>query len=52
MAREPYDLVLDAESLDDPLLAPLWELLSSPEFHDSITALGGYSTEESGTRIL
>ena len=52
VAREPYDLVLDAESLDDPLLAPLWELLSSPEFHDSITALGGYGTEESGTRIL
>ncbi|MGH3334941.1 MAG: molybdopterin biosynthesis protein [Nocardioides sp.] len=52
VAREPYDLVLDAESLDDPLLAPLWELLSSPEFHDSIAALGGYGTEESGTRIL
>ncbi len=51
VAREPYDLVLDAASLDDPLLTPLWELLSSPEFHDSIVALGGYGTEESGARV-
>ena len=52
VAREPYDLVLDAASLDEPLLAPLWELLSSPEFHASIVALGGYGTEESGARVL
>lgn len=51
VAREPYDLVLEAESLDDPLLAPLWELLASPAFHDSIVSLGGYGTEECGVRV-
>ncbi len=51
VAREPYDLVVDAGSLDDPLLAPLWKLLDSPDFHASIEALGGYSTESTGRRI-
>jgi putative molybdopterin biosynthesis protein len=51
VSREPYDLVVEASSLDDPLLAPLWKLLDSPEFHASIEALGGYSTEETGSRI-
>lgn len=52
VAREPYDLVLDAGSLDDPILGPLWSLLDSPEFAASVEALGGYSTAETGRRIL
>ena len=51
VAKEPYDLVLDVAALDDPLLAPLWELLAAPGFHDSIASLGGYDTAESGARI-
>ena len=51
VAREPYDLVVETASLDDPLLAPLWKLLDSPDFHASIEALGGYSTEETGRRV-
>jgi putative molybdopterin biosynthesis protein len=51
VSREPYDLVVEAGSLDDPLLAPLWKLLDSPDFHASIEALGGYATEETGRRI-
>ena len=51
VSREPYDLVVEAASLDEPLLAPLWKLLESPDFHASIEALGGYSTEETGRRI-
>ena len=49
--REPYDLVLDAATVEDPMLAPLWELLASPEFAASVEALGGYSTEETGRRL-
>ena len=30
VTREPYDLVLDAEMLEDPVTAPLWALLASP----------------------
>ncbi len=51
VSREPYDLVVEAGSLDDPLLAPLWKLLDSPDFHASIESLGGYSTTETGRRI-
>jgi len=51
VAQEPYDLVTDAANLEDPLLAPLWQLLEAPEFHASVEKLGGYSTRESGHRI-
>jgi len=51
VAQEPYDLVTDAVSLEDPLLAPLWRLLESSEFHASVEKLGGYSTRESGRRV-
>jgi putative molybdopterin biosynthesis protein len=51
VTREPYDLVMAAETVDDPVLAPLWELLSSRAFLERVEALGGYSTEESGRRV-
>ncbi|MHA6630540.1 molybdopterin biosynthesis protein [Pseudonocardia sichuanensis] len=51
VAREPYDLVLRASTLDEPLLAPLWELLARPAFRDEVEALGGYSCAETGRRI-
>jgi len=51
VAKEPYDLVLLEDSLDDPLLAPLFELLDSPDFRDAVDALGGYDTSEMGRRI-
>lgn len=52
VAEEPYDLVTDAGGLDEPLLQPLWELIARPAFQQSVEALGGYSTRESGHRIL
>lgn len=51
IAQEPYDLVVDAASLTDPLLVPLWELLDSAAFQASVRGLGGYGTEETGRRI-
>ncbi|ONI75872.1 molybdopterin biosynthesis protein [Kribbella sp. ALI-6-A] len=51
VAEEPYDLVVEASSLDDPLLAPLWELLQSADFHGAIAKLGGYNTTETGRRL-
>ena len=51
MVQEPYDLVVEAASLTDPLLAPLWELLASAHFQASVRRLGGYGTEETGRRI-
>lgn len=51
VAQEPYDLVVRADALDDPLLAPLWALLDDPAFRGGIEALGGYSCVETGRRV-
>jgi putative molybdopterin biosynthesis protein len=51
VTREPYDLVLAAETLEDPAIAPLWELLERPAFRSAVEALGGYETQETGRRI-
>jgi putative molybdopterin biosynthesis protein len=51
VAREPYDLVLLKDSIEDELLAPLWSLLSSEDFQRAVTELGGYDTTEMGRRI-
>jgi putative molybdopterin biosynthesis protein len=51
VTTEPYDLVVGAGLLDDPLLAPFWELLRSEDFRASVESLGGYSTDEMGLRI-
>jgi molybdopterin molybdotransferase/putative molybdopterin biosynthesis protein len=52
VAQEPYDLVVTAETYDSALLAPLWTLLADDKFRTSIEALGGYSTAQTGHRIL
>jgi putative molybdopterin biosynthesis protein len=51
VAREPYDLVLLTDSIEDELLAPLWSLLESAEFRRAVEGLGGYDTSEMGRRI-
>jgi putative molybdopterin biosynthesis protein len=51
VAQEPYDLVLRADTVDDPLLAPLWALLADDDFRAEVEALGGYSCIETGRRI-
>ena len=51
VTKEPYDLVLECETLDLPLLRPFWDLLSSEAFKSSVEALGGYHTAEMGLRI-
>jgi len=52
VAKEPYDLVLLEDSLNDELLAPLFDLLESEDFRDAVTALGGYDTAEMGRRVV
>jgi putative molybdopterin biosynthesis protein len=51
VTREPYDLVLATETLEDPVTAPLWALLEEPAFRTAVEALGGYGTDEMGRRI-
>jgi putative molybdopterin biosynthesis protein len=51
VAREPYDLVLHASTVDDESLAPLWTLLQQRDFQAKVESLGGYSCAETGRRI-
>jgi putative molybdopterin biosynthesis protein len=51
VTREPYDLVVAADAMESPLLAPLWALLRSDRFKVAVEDLGGYSTKEMGRRI-
>ena len=51
VTREPYDLVLEQDTLEDELLAPLWQLLETAEFRSSVEQLGGYDIAEMGRRI-
>jgi putative molybdopterin biosynthesis protein len=51
VAQEPYDLVLRAATVEEPLLAPLWTLLADGVFRAEVEALGGYSCAEMGRRI-
>jgi putative molybdopterin biosynthesis protein len=51
VTREPYDLVLRTETLEDPVTAALWGLLEDPAFRAAVEGLGGYDTTEMGRRI-
>jgi putative molybdopterin biosynthesis protein len=51
VTREPYDLVVDAGAIDEPTLAPLWDLLGDMGFRERVEALGGYSAAEMGRRV-
>jgi putative molybdopterin biosynthesis protein len=51
VAREPYDLVLRADTVETPLLEPLWTLLADAAFRGRVESLGGYSCTETGRRI-
>jgi putative molybdopterin biosynthesis protein len=51
VTREPYDLVVAPDALEDPKLAPLWALMGEPDFRTAVEALGGYDAAEMGRRI-
>ena len=51
VTREPYDLVLTANTLEDPVTAPLWTLLDDQDFRGAVEGLGGYDAAEMGRRI-
>jgi putative molybdopterin biosynthesis protein len=51
VTREPYDLVVAPDALEDPKLEPLWALMGEPEFRAAVEALGGYDAAEMGRRM-
>ena len=48
---ERYDLVIPIEYAESPLLAPLFEVLSDPNFQSAVAKLPGYDVEPMGTLI-
>ncbi|MXY21830.1 MAG: molybdopterin biosynthesis protein [Dehalococcoidia bacterium] len=47
--EEQYDLLIPAELYESDLLAPMLDLIRSPEFQAEVNALGGYNVSEMGT---
>ena len=47
--EEQYDLVIPADFYESDLLAPMLDLIRSPEFQAEVSALGGYNVSEMGT---
>ena len=48
---ERYDLIIPVQHYESKTLAPLLEIIRSPEFAAQVTALGGYRTPDMG-RVL
>ena len=47
--EEQYDLVIPAEFYDSELIAPMLEMIRSPEFQSEVQSLGGYNVSQMGT---
>jgi putative molybdopterin biosynthesis protein len=52
VVTEQYDLVIDQAFMDSPMIRTLLSTIADPAFQDRVLALGGYSTEKTGTIIL
>jgi molybdenum cofactor synthesis domain-containing protein len=48
LARERYDLVMDAATLADERVQELLAIIRSARFRDAVLALGGYEVDETG----
>jgi molybdenum cofactor synthesis domain-containing protein len=51
VATERYDLVIPEVHFDRPLVQTLLEIITSRQFKDQVTALGGYDVRDTGTLI-
>ena len=47
--KERYDLVTPIEKYESDLLTPIFQVISSDEFKDVVTNVGGYDISETGT---
>jgi putative molybdopterin biosynthesis protein len=52
VVTEQYDLVIPQEYFETEAVQILLEIINSPTFKQRVEALGGYSTEKTGTVIL
>ena len=47
--EERYDLIVPEEFYQSGLLAPLWDVLDTPQFKEAVRALPGYNIDVMGT---
>jgi len=47
--EEQYDLIVPEEFYQSGLLAPLWDVLDTPQFKEAVRALPGYNIDAMGT---
>ena len=47
--EEQYDLIIPAEFYESDLLAPMLDMIRSPEFQSEVQSLGGYNVSQMGT---
>lgn len=50
--QERYDLVIPLRYYDDQLLEPLFDILTDPDFQNTVANLPGYSVEQMGKEVL
>jgi len=50
--QERYDLVIPKKHVESDLLAPLFDVISTPDFRDSVSKLTGYDVSVMGKIIL
>ncbi|PID71411.1 MAG: hypothetical protein CSB34_07495 [Desulfobulbus propionicus] len=51
LVEERYDLIIPAELFTTELVEAALEKIHSPQFQQQVTALGGYSTRETGREV-
>lgn len=51
VTEERYDLILPTEFLALPMINKILELIETTDFKTTVSALGGYSTRETGQRV-
>lgn len=52
VTEERYDLLMDAEQLELPMIQALLDIVNSSSFQQTLEAMGGYSTRETGQRVI
>ncbi|HEY5903809.1 MAG TPA: substrate-binding domain-containing protein, partial [Anaerolineales bacterium] len=50
--HERYDLAVPLQFAQDPLLAPLFEIMADPRFREEVAALPGYDVSVMGRVIM
>lgn len=52
MTEERYDLIIPNQFLEMPSISRLMEIIQTKDFKNAVEQLGGYSTRETGQRVL